>query len=251
MGIYRHILKKYLSAILVCGALYNTAQAAVVMTGTRIIFSANQNEKTIQFQNKDNNTNMVQIWLDSGDTESTPETADAPFFANPQIFKIGPSQGQIVRLIFSGDKSSLPTDRESLFYFNFSEIPSIKSGYADKNKLMLVFKNRVKVFYRPINLSIGSNEISKYISYKFVQENNSDAIELKNNSPYYANLSEVELIQGNQKKVLKRNTMLAPFSSVVWSLDQTNLNPENTKLKLGIMNDFGVTVFSEVNNNER
>ena len=77
------------TALLCLSTLISTVTtASVVMTGTRVIFPANQNEKTVQLKNKDNNPNIVQVWLDKGNESSTPETADAPIIANPQIFKM-------------------------------------------------------------------------------------------------------------------------------------------------------------------
>lgn len=80
-----------ISTALLCNSV---THAAVVMTGTRVIFPANQLEKTIQLQNKDNNPNIVQVWVDRGNKASTPDTADAPFIANPQILKLHRIQGK-------------------------------------------------------------------------------------------------------------------------------------------------------------
>ena len=249
MKMYRPILKFYWAARLSSMICVTSVQAAVIMVGTRVIFPADQNEKTIQFQNKDKTPNIVQLWLDSGDERLTAENADAPFFATPQIFKTGAFQGQIVRLTFTGDRAALPTDKESLFYLNFSEIPSSKSADTDKNKMLIIFRNRVKLFYRPAGLAIQSFEINKHISYKFIRKNSNDAIEFKNNSPYYANISEASLSSNDQKTVLAQSIMVAPGEAVQWDLNQKNLNPANMKLHIGILNDYGVAVVSEVTHN--
>lgn len=230
--------------------IYSSAQAAVVMTGTRVIISADQNEKTIHFQNKDNTPNIVQVWLDSGDDNSTPETGEAPLLANPQIFKIAPAQGQVVRMIFTGNKKDLPTDIESLFYLNFSEIPSSKSSDAEKNKLMVVFKNRVKVFYRPENLSTESHEIFKKISYKIIRKNQKNIVQISNDSPYFANIVAAHWAVDNQETVIATNTMIPPKSSVELDIDQKNLSSNNGKLHLSILNDYGVANKNQINNSD-
>ena len=222
--------------------------ASVVMTGTRVIFPANQNEKTVHLQNKDNNPNIVQVWLDSGDESSTPETADTPIIANPQIFKMAPNQGQIVRLIFTGDKSTLAKDRESIFYMNFSEIPASKSENTASNRLMLVFKNRVKVLYRPDNLAVPSHEISKHITYQWVGNNANQKIVLHNNSPYYANFSELNLTHAGQKKLIAKNQMIAPYSSREWAYSLKTTNTANVKINLNLINDYGVAVTTDLSN---
>lgn len=225
---------------------HSASYAAVVMTGTRVVFPAAQNEKTIQLQNRDSAPNIVQIWLDKGDEKSTPDTADAPFLANPQIFKIAPNQGQMVRLIFTGDKSALPADRESLFYLNFSEIPAMKSADSGKNKLVVVFKNRLKVFYRPDRLAYPSHQMASHISYRFNGAPARRTVTISNNSPYFANISEAHLISGSSRAQLQKNTMIAPNASAEWDIPLNGLNIANARISLGLINDYGVTVTSEL-----
>ena len=218
--------------------------AAVIMTGTRIIFPADQNEKTIHLQNKDNAPNIVQVWVDEGNEASTPDNTNAPFIANPQIFKIAPKQGQIIRLIFTGNKSTLPTDRESIFYFNFSEIPASKTTNADKNKLMVVFKNRLKILYRPQRLAIQSHEIASLLSYSINSQ--SSKITVKNNSPYYANIAELSMSLNGKKSLIQKNIMVAPFSTGEWSLPVKNVNTSHAKVSINLINDYGVITNNEL-----
>lgn len=223
-----------------------TAQASVVMTGTRVIFPAGQNEKTVHLQNKDSNPNIVQVWLDNGDESSTPDTANAPIMASPQIFKTAPNQGQMVRLIFTEDKSALPQDRESIFYMNFSEIPATKSTDADKNKLMVVFKNRVKVLYRPERLAYPSHEMGKHIQYQWVGNGANSKIQLHNNSPYYASFADLSITSAGKNTVVQKNKMIAPFSSAEWPVSMQNINTANAKISLNLINDYGIAVANEL-----
>ncbi|SPZ91589.1 fimbrial chaperone protein StbB [Serratia marcescens] len=75
--------------------------------------------KTLQFTNDDGTPALMQIWLDINNPKSTPENADAPFVASPQIFRMNPHSGQMVRLSFVGQP--LPRDRESLV---LSQLPA-------------------------------------------------------------------------------------------------------------------------------
>jgi fimbrial chaperone protein len=218
------------------------SNAAVVMTGTRIIFPANKIEKMIQLQNKDDNPNIVQIWVDRGNQASSPDTADAPFIANPQIFKISPNEGQMVRLVFTGDKSELPSDKESVFYLNFSEIPGVKAGKVDQSQLMIIFKNRLKVFYRPEKLPYPATEIADHIHYKFGGTSSQPKVTIENNSVYFASISEANLIHDGIATKLEQNTMIAPKTSVVWDVPIKNFDMSKAKINLGIINDYGVTV---------
>lgn len=110
--------------------------ATVIMTGNRVIYPANAKEKIVQFSNPDSIPYMVQIWTDVNNPKSKPETADGPFFATPQLFRIDPQQGQVVRLMFN-HKVSLPQDRESVFYFNFLQLPDLNA--SKKSKISLFY----------------------------------------------------------------------------------------------------------------
>jgi fimbrial chaperone protein len=232
-----------ISTALLCNSV---THAAVVMTGTRVIFPANQLEKTIQLQNKDNNPNIVQVWVDRGNKASTPDTADAPFIANPQIFKIAPNSGQMVRLAFVGDKADLPTDRESVFYLNFSEIPGVKDKGDEQNQLMIVFKNRLKVFYRPERLPYSPEEMSKHIEYKFSNSLGQPKVTISNNSIYHANISEAYVVQQDTKTKIQKNIMIEPKSSVEWDIPLKGFDMSKAKISLGLINDYGVTVTKEL-----
>lgn len=214
--------------------------AGIVMTGTRVIFPAQNTEKTIQLQNKENQPYLVQVWLDSGDQNSTPENTRSPFLANPQIFKINPNQGQIVRIIFTGDKTQLPQDRESLFFLNFSEIPAIKNQDTDSNKLMVVFKNRLKVLYRPTNLPDSSSNISKHLSASLKQQANRKMIELKNDSAYYANILSVNIKDTNSSQQSFSNKTIAPFSTMQWEVKPSTSS--SSQIQIDLVNDYGATV---------
>lgn len=240
MKTLRNAIVKHSTALILLST-FTATNAAVVMTGTRVIFPASQNEKSVQLQNKDSNPNIVQVWLDKGDESSTPETANAPIVANPQIFKMAPNQGQVVRLIFTEDKSTLPQDRESIFYMNFSEIPASKDNNAEKNKLMLVFKNRVKVLYRPDRLPVPPQDIAKSITYQWVGSNSNQKIILHNQSPYYASFADLSITSNGQKKLIAKNEMIAPFSSKEWKYS-TNTTNTNATVSLSLINDYGVTV---------
>lgn len=78
------------------------AQASVVMTGNRVIYPAQNKEVNIQLTNHDDFPNVIQVWMDSGNEDSTPDTGQAPFIITPPFFKMAAKAGQTVRLMFSG-----------------------------------------------------------------------------------------------------------------------------------------------------
>lgn len=108
-----------LLALMLAGSF--TAQASVVITGTRVVYPANQKEVTVRFENKNPKPALVQVWLDSGNEDATPEEARVPFLATPPIFRMEPGRQQVLRLSYTGEP--LPTNQESLFWLNMLEVP--------------------------------------------------------------------------------------------------------------------------------
>ncbi|MBQ0343747.1 fimbria/pilus periplasmic chaperone, partial [Providencia rettgeri] len=92
------------------------------MTGTRIIYNEGSDEKSVRLTNLARIPYAVQVWVDNDLTKdiATDETSD--FIVTPQVFKIEPNTGQMVKIIKLAN--NLPNDVESLYYFNFSQIPA-------------------------------------------------------------------------------------------------------------------------------
>ncbi|WP_392566613.1 molecular chaperone [Utexia brackfieldae] len=214
------------------------AFASVVVTGNRIIYPASASEKVVQFTNGDQAPYMVQIWTDINNPNSTVENADGPFVANPQMFRMAPNSGQAVRLIYTG-KTALPTDRESVFYFNFLQIPSLKQADANKNKLALLITNRLKIFYRPDGLAGSPEKVADNLSFLL----NNKTIEVANMSAYHASFTEAAIVDKNGKVLLTvpKTTMVAPKSTVSWSLPKS-LKQDNLLIDYSLVNDYGVPV---------
>lgn len=243
MKLNRHWLKMRSCVFPIFFLLSSFSQAAVVMTGTRVIFPANQTDKTIQLHNKDKTPNIVQVWLDRGNENSTPDTADAPFIIHPPIFKMAPLQGQTLRLIFTGKKQDFPENKETLFFLNFSEIPASKAEQTDKNKLMVIFKNRVKVFYRPMNLPYPAHEMAKHIHYKFLE--NGAQVNIINASPYYANIADIHILQNGKKLLLTKNSMIEPFNSKSYAIPSAYIH-KNNAINLTLLNDYGISKAQDI-----
>ncbi|MGL4675162.1 MAG: fimbria/pilus periplasmic chaperone, partial [Wohlfahrtiimonas sp.] len=94
----------------------NSAFANIVVNGTRVIYPASNKETIVQLINNGNDPALVQSWIDDGDINSTPETANVPFLLSPPVIKVSGNAGQQLRI--KKLPSSLPTDRESIFYLN-------------------------------------------------------------------------------------------------------------------------------------
>lgn len=220
--------------------LLSYSHASVVMTGTRVIYYEGMKDKTIQLTNNDNHPNVVQIWLDNGSESSANEIADIPFIVSPQIFRLEAKSGQIIRLMFIGNK--LPKDRESIFYFNFSQVPAFNEQQHQANKLVLLFNTRIKIFYRPKNLPDDINRLAEQLIFR--QSNNQMVVE--NPTGYYAVVHSAILISNGQSFKLADSIMLSPKSKTQWKLPgSVNRNAKNI-IRLTLLNDYGVDVVTEL-----
>ncbi|WP_343595757.1 molecular chaperone [Acinetobacter sp.] len=235
----KSISKIWPHLLMVCSlSTASIAHSNVVMTGTRIIYPAEQQEKTLQFSNNANQSSIVQIWVDKDNPQSTPETADGPFVINPQVFRINPNHGQMVRMIYVG-VNTLPQDRESIFYLNFKQIPALEKNKLDQNRLVLLVKSRIKIFYRPKTI-IGQPEDSfKNLTYTLIQNKSTTLLEVNNPSGYYINPTQA-IIKNNalEYKALDVN-IIPPKSTVRWKLNKEITQGSVDQVILRLVNDYG------------
>ncbi|AVH17539.1 fimbrial chaperone protein StbB [Enterobacter sp. SGAir0187] len=225
-------------ALLISLFVYKNVNATVIMIGSRVIYHAEDQSVDIQLRNRDNFPYVIQAWLDNGDIESTPATGKSPFMITPASFRIAANEGQVLRLSKVGNVS-LPKDRESVFYFNFLQIPPSNLGGEKKNKIMLMLKNRVKVFYRPEEINANPKKISDMLS--FISTEN--GLTIKNNSPFFLTLAEIKI----DKKVQKgKIPMIPPFESQNVTINHdAALKGKQSKLEITHINDYGARVANE------
>lgn len=185
------------------------ANAGLVITGTRVIYSAGEKEVTIKIDNEGKKPVLAQSWVDSGDVDVAPERAQAPFTVTPPINRINGGKGQTLRMIYTGEK--LPGDKESLFWLNVLEIPATKKD--NKNQLKMAVRSRIKIFYRPQGLAGTANQAGKSIVWKKVN----GGIEGSNPTPYFVSLANItEDKEG--KTVVANGGMIAPGGKSVFPM---------------------------------
>jgi len=213
------------------------SSASVVMTNTRVIYPSDAKERSVQLKNNDSFPNVVQVWTDINNSESTPENADGPFLALPAVFRIEPNRGQLFRLIYSGGE--LPKDRESLFYLNFLQIPPLSKDNAGENQMLVMLKNRVKIFYRPVEIKSNPENIGREISFNVKQINAGVEVDVNNKSPFYASFVDVKLISGNQELKIPVDMVEPKENKLVKVHNQQFVSIQPMKVKFTIVNDFG------------
>ena len=224
-------------APLALAAQMASASASVVMSTTRVIYPSDAREQTIQLTNQDDSPSVMQLWVDAGNAESTPQNADAPFIVTPPVFRINPKMGQTVRIVFTG--KDLPQDRESVFYLNTLQIPSLSNAYADQNQMMVMLRNRLKVFYRPAAIAGSAQKAPEQLSFHLDSEAGKWRLSANNASGYYISLIEGSLVSGSHVASFTPS-MIAPHSAQSWKVESARIDDRAAvRVKVKYVDDYG------------
>lgn len=172
----------------------------VLIGRTRIIYDANKKEVALPLVNKEKEIPwLIQSWTDTGDGSTR-----GPFIITPPLFRLDPQKEQSLRIAWSG--SSLPQDRESLFYMNVRTIPATATEDKNKNMLKLIFKTRMKLIYRPKALEGTPVENCKNLTFT---QSGTD-LHITNPGGFYSVFDS--LAMGNTS--IEHADMVAPKSSI-------------------------------------
>ncbi|MHA7847496.1 fimbrial biogenesis chaperone [Serratia sp. D1N4] len=213
------------------------ALASVVMLNTRVIYPSGSQSQTVQLTNNDNIPYVVQMWSDINNPSSTPDKADGPFVVVPALFRIEPKTGQSVRLVFTG--KDLPQDRESVFYLNSVQIPPKNVAGAAENQMLVVLRNRIKIFYRPKGIVGSPEKITEQLHFSLNQQAGQWVLTAKNDSGFYASFINAAAVVGNKEVPFKAD-MVAPKSQASWKLEKGAASPAGAqKVKFTLVNDYG------------
>ncbi|QBR32087.1 MULTISPECIES: molecular chaperone [Pseudomonas] len=193
--------------ILGCFALGSAyAQANIILNGTRIIYHESKGFEAVQLTSTGADASLVQAWIDDGDVNSTPETAQVPFLLSPPIVKVLGHGGQQLRI----EKTDQPVygDRESVFYLNILEVPAFPEHLQGQNTLQLALRTRVKLFYRPSTLKSRPDFSSENI--RIVAH--STGVSVFNDNAYH--LTIVRIAEKNSSVEIAGSNMIAPYASL-------------------------------------
>lgn len=226
------------TALCLCSlSMATMACASVVITGTRVIYPGGAREKTVQLNNEDAFPNVVQAWVDINNPESTPDQADAPFLITPPMFRMEPKAGQSLRLMFAGQ--GLPQDRESVFYLNVLQIPPLNAANADQNQLLVMLRNRLKLFYRPKDIPGKPEDLPKNLQFQLQKAAAGWVVEARNPTGYFASIAGCTLSVDGKDYPL-RTEMIAPDSTSRWAVEgKADFEEGAMTAHCKLVNDFG------------
>ncbi|MCW4985822.1 fimbrial biogenesis chaperone [Enterobacter mori] len=196
-----------------------TANAGVIIGGTRVIFEGAKKEATINITNPDNTPYLIQSWIDMQDGVS----GKTPFIITPPLYRLDGGQKNLERIVMTG---SLPQEQESLFWLNIKAIPSASQ---QMNTLQIAVKTRIKLIYRPDGLRASTPEEQ---ATKLTWQQSGNAIQVNNPTPYVINFNEITL--GGRK--LDDVTYVLPGASARFLLPE---GVSGHSLTFKVINDYG------------
>jgi P pilus assembly chaperone PapD len=224
--------------------------AATTLDRTRVIYNENDKSRVLNVKNQGDTESLIKMWIDNGDGKSTPDQA-SQFIIQPPLYKIPANATQVVRII--NLTKDFPKDRESVFYINALEMPAVDEALKEQNKLVLLTKSRIKLFYRPNGLkAIDTEELIASLNMSLKRSNNNTSVVINNPTPYHVSIFNGNiLVNGRGYKVPV--DMIAPFSTKEWPVVGYSIKDHKNEAALSfiLVNDFGgyVNVKKMINDN--
>ena len=212
------------------------AQADMVIDTTRVIYPEARREVSFKVTNvsKDKPA-FVQMWLDDGNAAAAPEDSVTPFNLTPPIARLKSDSGQVVRLTYTGEP--LPSDRESVFWFNMLELPQRSN---EENKLSFAVRTRIKVFFRPKALRGDPAALYSQVQWKVLKQGDNWVAEGTNPTPYNMSFFSVSLGQGGRYDLAVDGGMVAPMGKVTIVLGEVSkINKPFNQIKVEYITDYG------------
>ncbi|WP_248916275.1 fimbrial biogenesis chaperone [Pseudomonas moorei] len=207
------------------------AQAALTLSGTRVVFDSSKRNTSLIVANPSNHTFAVQTWVNTAVDDAT--TA-VPFMPSPPLFRLNPGKEQQVQI--NGLPNDLPTDRESLFYFNVQEIPQADPDAG--NVLNIALRTRIKLFYRPSQLKDTPMSRLKDLQWSITSSSGKAQLQVHNPTPFHVTFAHLALKGQGRDLVIENAEMVAPMSRQTFALTGPAPTP-GLQVEFSAINDYG------------
>jgi len=226
---------KIIISLLALFSINSALASNIIVNGTRFVYPEESSEITIHMTNTGSSPSLAQIWLDEGDPAKLPEEITTPFIISPPITRVDAGNGQSLRIKKAADKRIVATDRESLWWLNILDIPSVDKTKVTENRSMLnlAIRSRFKFYWRPAGLGDRHNAESKM---ELIARNSE--ITLVNPTPFYITVANIITASGN--KLLEEGIMVPPKSRTDIRVKQNVGKGESVVLQA--ISDYGSVV---------
>jgi P pilus assembly chaperone PapD len=206
-------------------------QAALTLGATRVVFGSDKRSTSVIVANPSNRPFAVQTWVN---TASDDEATAVPFIPSPPLFRLNPGKEQQVQI--NGLPNTLPTDRESLFYFNVQEIPQAEAN--DGNVLNIALRTRIKLFYRPSQLKENPVSRLKDLQWSIQDIGGQQHLVVNNPTPFHVSFVRLEVTGNGQQQTVQNAAMVEPLNRQTFALNGVK-SGHGLHVVFSAINDYG------------
>ncbi|MBW5812537.1 fimbria/pilus periplasmic chaperone [Yersinia kristensenii] len=219
---------KILAIILLSGLAIQQANAAIALDRTRVVFDGGNNAVSLSVTNQNKELPyLAQGWLE----DEQGNKIQSPLIVLPPVQRIEPGQPSQMKIQSLPAIKLLPSDRETLYYFNLREIPP-KNDKA--NTLQIALQTRIKLFYRPEAIEEKMNVAPPQEQMTLSREG--DKYVVNNTTPYYVTIVAAGSSKDSESVKGFEPLMLAPKSSAPL---KANISTMGNSPVLTYINDYG------------
>ncbi|CAI1764292.1 fimbria/pilus periplasmic chaperone [Serratia marcescens] len=213
---------------LLAGVLAPTAQAAIALDRTRVIFDGGVQSVSLSVSNQNKQLPyLAQGWLE----DEQGNKIQSPLTVLPPVQRIEPGKPSQVKIQALPAAKMLPQDRETLYYFNLREIPP-KSNKP--NSLQIALQTRIKLFYRPAAIAPERNAAPWQEQLTLSKQG--DKYVVNNPTPYYVTLVDAASRKGVEGAKGFEPLMVPPKGSLPLTVSAGSVG--NSPV-LTYINDYG------------
>lgn len=223
---------RYLHCLFPALALLLTlpADAALTINTTRIIYASDARNSSVVVANPTTRPFAVQIWIN---TLKDDTLTAVPLMPTPVLFRLDAGKEQMVQI--NNLPNTLPQDRESLFFFNVQEIPQQTEV---RNSLNIAMRTRIKLFYRPSQLSDSPESQLKRLSWSLRQHDDGLHLVVNNPTPFHYTFDQLQVSGAGQSEKPKAQAMAMPFTEQSYRL--ASIRPQSgLHVTFNTINDYG------------
>lgn len=207
------------------------SQAALTINTTRVIYEGDRRSVSLVAANPSKDLFAVQSWVN---THADDTTTTVPFVVSPPLFRLDPGKQQQIQI--SGLPNDLPADRESLFYFNLQEIPTLDD--SQENVLAIALRTRIKLFYRPKSLKGSPAHVQDGLTWSIVEYQGKPRLAVDNPTPWHVTFSTLVLRAGAGVDKIGIVQMVPPLGRQYYDLP-VRLAPGALQVQFTTINDYG------------
>jgi chaperone protein EcpD len=212
----------------------NVAQAGITLGGTRLVLQEKNKEVSILVKNDGAEDIMIQSWVESNDQQ---KLDDVPFALTPALSRLAAGKQQSLRIFYFG--RGLAADKESVFWLNVQEIP--QKAKVD-NTLQIALRQRIKVFYRPAELTGTVQDSIKALRWKWVSGQGKQYVQVTNPSVYHVSFSTAHVSVGGKRYPVSTE-MVLPGTTTKFPITSTSaITGTEATLVFLTINDYGAPV---------